>query len=273
MPRRTVTSHVLGSTAALLILAVPILISRAATPAPATTPASKTVVVELFTSEGCSDCPPADALLQRMEQQPIHGVEIIPIEEHVDYWNQQGWIDPFSSVEWTTRQREYVLKVHGNSTFTPEMVVEGESQFVGSNGRAAQQAIEKAVSEPQTQITIGAGQADSKNDDTFAVTVGKLVGSDSGDTAQVWLAVTEDGLHSSVTAGENAGHSLAHAAVLRSLHKIGVASAASDSNSFAGSAKVKFNSGWKRENLRVVVFVQDKKSLKILGAASTKVRS
>lgn len=273
MTKRTVASHFLGAVTALLILSVPVLLSHAATPAPDTSPASKTVVVELFTSEGCSDCPPADALLQRMEQQPIRGVEIIPLEEHVDYWNQQGWIDPYSSVEWTTRQREYVEKAKGNSPFTPEMVVEGESQFIGSNGRAAQQAIEKAVSEPQTQITIGPAQSGSKNEANFAITVGKLVGSNSGDAAQVWLAVTEDGLHSSVTAGENAGHSLTHAAVLRSLHKVGVASAGSDSNSFAENAKVKFNSNWKRENLRVVVFVQDKKSLKILGAVSTKVTS
>ncbi|HKW88916.1 MAG TPA: DUF1223 domain-containing protein [Candidatus Acidoferrales bacterium] len=271
MKKGTLASNLLGAVAGVLILAVPALNSRAQSPAPDTSAANKPVVVELFTAEGCSDCPPAEALLQRMEQQPLRGVEIIPLEEHVDYWNQYGWIDPYSSGEWTARQQEYVAKAKGNTPYTPEMVVEGDAQFVGSNGRAAQQAIEKAVSEPQTQITIGAGQTESKNEESFAVTVGKLIGSDAGDAAQVWLAVTEDGLHSAVTAGENAGHTLSHAAVLRSLHKIGVASAAGDSNSFAGNEKVKLNSSWKRENLRVVVFVQDKKSLKILGAASAKV--
>lgn len=243
-----------------------------AQPQPAATDSGrKPVLVELFTAEGCSSCPPAEAMALKMEQQVLPGADVIVLEEHVDYWNQYGWIDPFSSGEWTERQRDYVSKLPDKSPYTPEMVVDGQTQFVGNNGREAQQAIEKAVREPEANITITGGKQDPKDSADFQVSVGELEGNTSGDAAEVWLAVTEDGLHSSVTRGENAGHVLNHAAVLRSLHKIGVAQARGDKTSFAGDTRVKFKSDWKRENLRVVVFVQEKKSRKILGAASTKV--
>ena len=231
----------------------------------------KPVLVELFTAEGCSTCPPAEAMALKMEQQVLPGADVIVLEEHVDYWNQYGWIDPFSSGEWTERQRDYVSKLADKSPYTPEMVVDGQTQFVGNNGREAQAAIEKAVHETETNITVTEGKQDPKDSGDFEVSVGQLEGNTARDTAEVWLAVTEDGLHSSVTRGENAGHVLNHAAVLRSLHKIGVAQAKGDNASFAGDSRVKFKSDWKRENLRVVVFVQEKKSRKILGAASTKV--
>lgn len=242
-----------------------------ATAQPAATDSGrKPVLVELFTAEGCSTCPPAEAMALKMEQQVLPGADVIILEEHVDYWNQYGWIDPFSSGEWTERQRDYVSKLADKSPYTPEMVVDGQTQFVGNNGREAQAAVEKAVHEPETNITVTEGKQDPQDSGDFAVSVGELEGNTARDTAEVWLAVTEDGLHSSVTRGENAGHVLNHAAVLRSLRKIGVAQAKGGA-SFAGDARVKFKSEWKRENLRVVVFVQEKKSRKILGAASAKV--
>lgn len=228
------------------------------------------VVVELFTSEGCSDCPPAEALALKLEKQPIAGADVIVLEEHVDYWNRQGWIDPFSSMEWTERQQVYVASAKGNP-YTPEMVVNGQSQFVGSNAREAVAAIEKAARGVETNVTIGGGKIGAKDSEDFTVSVGKLAGNPGNDVAEVWLAVVEDGLHSSVTGGENAGHVLYHAAVLRSLHKIGVAKAKGEAASFAGNARVKFQSKWNRKNLRVVAFVQKKKSRAILGAASAKI--
>lgn len=242
---------------------------RASAQTAATDSGRKPVVVELFTSEGCSDCPPAETLALKLEQQPIPGVDVIVLEEHVDYWNRQGWIDPFSSMEWTERQQVYVASANGNP-YTPEMVVEGQSQFIGSNGRAALAAIEKAARGAETNVTIGGGKLDAKDSEDFTVSVGKLAGNASNDPAEVWLAVVEDGLHSSVTRGENAGRVLYHAAVVRSLHKIGVAGAKGTAG-FTGNARVKFKSGWDRKNLRAVVFVQEKKSRAILGAASTKV--
>jgi len=232
----------------------------------------ESVVVELFTSEGCSSCPPADALLQKLEaQQPVAGAEIIALEEHVDYWNHDGWVDPFSSPEWTQRQEAYSAQFK-NDAYTPELVVDGQSQLVGSDERAARLEIEKAARGVKTEAAITSGKPEGKGAQRFTVSVGKLAGNKAGDVAEVWLAVTEDGLHSSVSLGENTGRVLHHVATLRSLRKIGVADAGRTPASFTGDTLVKFDSHWVPENLHVTIFVQEKKSREILGAASTKIK-
>jgi hypothetical protein len=232
----------------------------------------KPVVVELFTSEGCSSCPPADALLQQLQQQqPVAGVEIIALEEHVDYWNHDGWIDPYSSAEWTERQQDYAA-LFRDDPYTPELVVNGHSQFVGNNARKAESEIGKAAGSLKTEVELTSGSPEATGSQRFTVSVGKLARNAAGDVAEVWLAVTEDGLQSSVNLGENAGHVLHHIATLRSLHKIGVADASRESVSFAGDPVVKLNSHWNPQNLHVMVFVQEKKSREILGAASTKIK-
>src|SRR5438309_2023843 len=104
------------------------------------------VVLELFTSEGCSSCPPADALLARVaEQQPVAGADVIALEEHVDYWDHQGWVDPFSSAQWTQRQRDYALRLPDHGVYTPELVVNGSSGFVGSHAAETYRAITGAM--------------------------------------------------------------------------------------------------------------------------------
>jgi hypothetical protein len=245
--------------------------SHAQTPAAnsAAAPAGKPVVVELFTAEGCSDCPPAEALARKMEEEPLPNVDLIVMEEHVTYWNQYGWNDPFSSPDWTARQMEYVGKLKKPNPYTPEMVIDGQAQFPGAEADKAQAAIDAAVKEPDTNVTITEEKLSAKGDGEFKITVGKLDGSTHRNEVEVWLAVTEDGLHSAVNAGENAGHTLYHAAVLRYLHKIGVVQDAG----FSGDARVKINSHWDRKNVNIVAFVQDKKSLKIIGAAQIKLTS
>ncbi|HXO05452.1 MAG TPA: DUF1223 domain-containing protein [Candidatus Sulfotelmatobacter sp.] len=228
------------------------------------------VIVELFTSEGCSTCPPADELLQNLEtQQPVAGAQIVALEEHVDYWNHDGWNDPFSSPDWTQRQSVY-RTIFNQTEYTPQMIVDGQSQFVGSNGREALVQIERSAHREQTDIAISSEKPDAHGSQQFAVSVGKVTGNTAGDVAEIWLAVTEDGLQSSVNRGENAGHVLHHMATLRSLHKIGTADVSAASVAFKSDPRVKFDSHWKPENLHVVVFVQEKKSRRILGAASTK---
>jgi hypothetical protein len=234
-------------------------------------PARRTVVVELFTSEGCSTCPAADALLQKLqEQQLVAGADVIALEEHVDYWNHLGWSDPYSSPEWTQRQLAY-SEFFKTRAYTPQMVVDGEKQFVGSNEGDAAREIENAARRGETDVAIGSGTEGAKGERQFTVTVGALGENAKRDVAEVWLAVTEDGLQSSVSRGENSGHMLHHAATLRSLHKIGVADSNKAAASFTGDPHVKFDSHWNQDNLRVVVFVQEKKSREILGAASLKV--
>lgn len=248
--------------------AAPASASRSPAPTPKRTP----VIVELFSSEGCSSCPPADAFLRKLEtQQPVPGVDVIALEEHVDYWNHDGWIDPFSSAARTYRQQNYVAKQRVGTEYTPQMVVDGQSQTSGNERSVAYALIVRAAQQPQTRVTLMAGKPTGSSEQEFLVTVGNLASASTRGDADVWLAVTEDGLHSSVSAGENAGRDLYHAAVLRSLEKIGVARAHGRSPSFSGNARVTLNAHWNRANLRVVAFVQEKRSLRILGAASLRV--
>jgi hypothetical protein len=227
------------------------------------------VIVELFTSEGCSTCPPADDFLVRLEgQQPVADAEVIALEEHIDYFNHEGWTDPFSKREWTDRQQGYITKFKKGTVYTPEMVVDGETELVAIHEQQGRDAIANAAHAETVPIEIISLKSAADRDKQFTVHVGKFPGGIPSETAEVWLAVTEKGLHSDVNRGENAGRDLHHAAVLRTLRKIGVADPGKQPLSYEGNAVVKLNAGWKRENLSVVVFVQEKKSLIIIGAAS-----
>jgi hypothetical protein len=229
------------------------------------------VVVELFTSEGCSSCPPADSLLAGLaEQQPVDGAEIIALEEHVDYWNDLGWRDPFSSGDWTARQYTYAEVLRNGNPYTPQMIVDGSVEFVGSHAGRAGQAIQEAAREEKIPVALSLESPSATGTQNLTLKVGKLERISKGDTADVWLAVTETGLHSAVTRGENAGADLHHAAVVRSLRKIGEAKGAGET-SYAGEVSLPLRAEWKRENLRAVVFVQEKKSRRIVGAAEVRV--
>jgi len=229
------------------------------------------VVVELFTSEGCSSCPPADTLLAQLAEERLAGnVELIALEEHVDYWNDLGWTDPFSSRDWTLRQYLYSGALGSGNPYTPEMVVDGTVEFVGSRTQKARQAILEAAGRTKIPVTLEQGNANKTGAVNFSVKVGKREGTAKRDAAEVWLAITETGLHSAVTRGENAGEDLQHAAVVRSMSKIGEAKAEGET-SFARVATVPLQKEWKRENLRAVLFVQEKKSRRILGAGEIRI--
>jgi len=231
------------------------------------------VVVELFTSEGCSSCPPADALLARLSEQLTLGkAQVIALEEHVDYWDELGWKDPFSSHDWTARQYAYAGVLGNGNPYTPQMIVDGSLEFSGSREPKARQSIAEAAAQKKTTVTLSQGASSKPGAESFLIQVGRLSPSAKGGAVEVWLAITETGLHSSVTRGENAGHELRHAAIVRTMRKIGEAKADTDT-SFSGNATVPLGKEWKRENLKVVVFVQEKKSLRILGAAEISLHS
>lgn len=233
-----------------------------------TSPSTATpVVVELFTSEGCSSCPPADALLAKLDQVGrVGNAQIVALEEHVDYWDDQGWRDPFSSHDWTMRQNAYAEVLGNRNPYTPQIVVDGSMQFSGGRPQEALQSIAAEAAQAKVPVTLAQGTARKPGKEDFSVQVGKLIVSPKGGGAEVWLAITETGLHSSVTRGENAGHELSHASVVRSMRKIGEAKADRDV-SFSSEATVPIHKDWKRDNLKAVAFVQEKNDLKIIGAA------
>lgn len=233
--------------------------------------AEPVVVVELFTSEGCSSCPPADALLAKLAEQGLGSTRVAALEEHVDYWDDQGWKDPFSSHDWTERQYAYAAVLGNGNPYTPQMVVDGSVQFSGGRAQLAVASIAKAGEQTKTVLNLSEGTASKPGTESFSVQVSKLSPSPKGGPAEVWLAITEKGLQSDVKRGENAGQELRHAAVVRSLRKIGEAKPDRDV-AFSGDTSISLKKEWKPENLQAVAFVQEKKSLRILGAAEIPIR-
>lgn len=223
----------------------------------------KAVVVELFTSEGCSSCPPADELLTHLRQDlSARHIEVIPLGFHVDYWNSLGWKDRFSSAEFSRRQEQYTQSLRVDGPHTPEMVVDGAVEFVGNDAGHAQRSIREAASQPEVAaVKISSGEVDE-----LAV---QVKAASSGKDAQVVLAITEDNLTTQVGSGENGGRTLHHAAVVRELRQLGRLR----EGSFEANVPLKLDKEWKRNDLRAVVFVQEGGTGKIapgkiLGASS-----
>jgi hypothetical protein len=230
---------------AFMALAVTLNSASAATP----------VVVELFTSEGCSSCPPADLLLRRLQQeQPTPGVEVIPLSEHVDYWNQLGWKDPFSSRAFTDRQRQYSDVFHKDGPYTPQMVVDGAAEFVGSDGPRSLKVIADAARRPKASVNLTC----QANPLRLQVRI-----DDVREDADVLLAITENGLESNVIRGENRGRRMGHDGVTRRMAVIG---RARKQQPFAAEPKIAIEKDWRPENLSAVVFLQDRSTYRIQGA-------
>jgi hypothetical protein len=238
------------------------------------------VIVELFTSEGCSSCPPADALLQKLvASQPVPTAEIIALGEHVDYWDRLGWKDRFSSSALTNRQQVYGARFNTESIYTPQMVVDGRAELVGSDASAARRALDRAAAAPHgtirvvtdavTRLIEGRGRGPESSAVNVSMTASDLPPLSRGDRADVVVALTEDGLRSDVTRGENQGHVLAHVAVVRYLATAGEATA----NGGATTARVEIPIAqeWQREHLNVVAFVQERRGRAILASAVTPV--
>lgn len=233
---------------------------------PGKTAASSSVLVELFTSEGCSTCPPADKLLTELDEtQPVNGAQVIALSEHVDYWNRLGWKDPFSSAQFTQRQTDYSKTLHVEDIYTPQMIVDGQNQFVGNQRAAALEAIARAAQSPKARIE-AAIKSSTPNSITLSIQAGDVPEVSRGDRADVILAITESGLMSNVARGENAGRRLTHSAVTRRMVKIGTI----EGKDFSAEQAVHLDPVWKRVKLKAVVFVQERASRRILGAAAIK---
>lgn len=222
-------------------------------PGRADTPRSP-VLVELFISEGCSSSPPADALLERLDRsQPVSGAELVVLNEHVDYWNDIGWQDPYSSHKYSERQRAYAAQFGLGSIYTPQMVVDGHFELVGSDERRATRAIEDATKVMKTPVSVSAVTLNDERTTTFHIEVGPLPSSISAESANVFLAIADNSDESHVSRGENAGRTLKHVAVLRNLIRIG---AVHRSAGFSRDMKLDLDTKNAR-NLKIAVIVQE----------------
>jgi len=231
-------------------------------PAVPTSGAPQPVVVELFTSEGCSSCPPADALLKELsEKQSLEGIQVVALEEHVDYWNHLGWADPFSASEFSQRQSGYADHFGRDGVYTPQMVVDGQSEFVGSRGLTAREEIRKAAAAAKLEIALKTLPEKS----AVEVAIRNPTGVPVKNGAELWVAVTEKNLQSNVKAGENSGETLKHAPVVRSLQKV---QTLRDPAGYEGQVELRLKPDWKKDDLAAVVFLCEPGSRKIVGAAT-----
>jgi hypothetical protein len=243
------------------ILALAVLLTTAGR---AGTPTRTPVLVELFTSEGCSSCPPADELLARLHGSPaIESAEVIVLEEHVDYWDNLGWKDPFSSSAFTRRQTDYSTIFGDDKVYTPQMVVDGADEFIGSSAPAAERAIRDAAGKSHLALKVRATFAGT---DMLRATVDAPALPKGHEAVNLTIAIVEDHLVSAVLRGENKGRTLSHAAVVRLMQTVG----ALDADSAVQGGDLKLGRGWKRENIRVIAFLQGLKSQRIYGASTAK---
>jgi hypothetical protein len=207
-------------------------------------------VLELFTSEGCSSCPPADNLLPQLAKLDSN---VIPVSFHVDYWNRLGWQDPFSSSEYSDRQKAYSRQFNLESIYTPQLVVNGEYEFVGSSRSKAESTI-KAVLKEKAIVRLSVDNV-KMNNDKLSFTVHA-----EGDFKKdnLLAALVQKQATINVKAGENSGAKLSHTNVVRTF----AMQAATDKNGFElAIPKSLSNDQW-----QLVVYTQQKNDLKITGA-------
>jgi hypothetical protein len=217
------------------------------------------VLVELFTSEGCSSCPPADAFLQQLDTQPFPGKRVIVLSEHVDYWNHIGWTDPYSSADYSKRQSAYGKHFELDSVYTPQMIVDGNSEFVGNSASEVRKSIDRAAGAKKIPVHItGVGL------ESGTVRAHVETGSFDGKKADVVFVVALNHAESQVARGENAGRRLSHVAVVRNLVKVG---SVEPGRPFSQDVSVKLHPGTDETMLRLIAFVQEPGPGRVLGAA------
>ncbi len=252
----------LAATSVLLAVAAVLAVSQRAVPA-AGDDALTPVIVELFTSQGCSSCPPADDLLRSLERnQPVGGALVIALSEHVDYWNRLGWKDPYSSGQFSSRQRVYVEALGAEHVYTPMMVVDGRTAFVGSRPITAREAIVAARKAPKATLTI---EATGLAEGTLRISGVVEQVPPTTEAPDIWVAVTESPITTEVTRGENALRTLTHTGVVRHLTWLGSLPRPTRA-SYPIEGRVRLRSTWRREHLRLVVFLQEPTGRRILGA-------
>jgi hypothetical protein len=226
------------------------------------------VLAELFTSEGCSSCPPADRFIQALDSQPIPGLEVIVLSEHVDYWNHEGWSDPYSSPEFSERQRAYSKQFNLPDPYTPQLVIDGSWQVSGNSASEAVTVLRSARKQLKTGLHITQTDLPEKGRIRVQLNSDPLRLSDGPRSLEVYLVIALNRVESQVTNGENANRLLTHAAVVRTIKRVGKLMAGEQ---FSQNVELKIDAKTDPRNLRVVAFLQDAGSGKVFAATMSQV--
>lgn len=226
-------------------------------PAAQAPPEHPVILAELYTSQGCSSCPPADRLLSSIGELAADGADVIPLAFHVDYWDDLGWRDPFSDAAWTERQQRYAARVSQGRVYTPMLVVQGGSHVVGSSRDEVAAALARAAREPATTGAAISGHASAP--DRVAVDAA------AGDApARAYVALVESGVDTRVLRGENQGRVLRNDHIVRRLRR---AFDLAPHQRKSETVELAVDPVWQRGHLVVVLFLQDPESLAIQSAA------
>lgn len=225
------------------------------------------ILMELFTSEGCSSCPPVDTWVERLDAaQPVAGAQIIVLSEHVDYWDHEGWKDPFSSAAITDRQKGYVHNLGLSDVYTPQIILDGNAELKPSDPQQVNQSLAAAAGKPMIPLRIESARVGAGSP---AVLTGRIEADGSGQkkNADVFVAVALDKTLTDVLAGENDGRKLENIAVVKEIVKVGKLE---KGRSYDQPFSIRLWPHADPSNLRVVVFVQESGPGRVLGAGMTK---
>jgi hypothetical protein len=227
------------------------------------------VLVELFTSQGCSSCPPADEVLSTWGRESFERGEVIPLAFHVDYWDHIGWKDPFDAKEYTERQKKYARAFNLGTVYTPQMVMAGRTEFNGSNvRRAKQELVNLQAQTPASQIALDAKLEGARI--RVSVSAKSLTpAAGQKKILQAYLAVYENDLETEVMKGENWGKDLKNDFVVRKFKSLGFL-ALSSPDASQWTEYVPLDPSWARGNLGVAVFLQDPDTMAVDSAAAAR---
>jgi hypothetical protein len=225
---------------------------------------SHPILVELFTSEGCSSCPPADDFVQKLDAlQPVEGAQLIVLSEHVTYWDHDGWKDANSSAALTDRQSAYVHELGLPTPYTPQIIVDGTKEMRIGDAQQVEKLFQQAVTTPKVSVRIGTVSADPADPGLLRTRV-ETDANTGKSNADVYVAIALDHVDSQVLHGENGGRHLTHVAVVQQITKIGKLQ---KGKTFAEDVQLKLKPGTDLNGIRVVAFVQAQGPGQLLGAA------
>ncbi|MDB5125192.1 MAG: hypothetical protein JWP94_3321 [Mucilaginibacter sp.] len=211
-------------------------------------------VVELFTSEGCSSCPPADELVAKIQKESA-GKPVYILAYHVDYWNHLGWKDQFSNADFSKRQHDYANYLRLQSVYTPQIVVNGKTEFVGSEEGTLRNAIRASLQKaPASQFDLTILKTDKKQ-----VSLKYTVEGIDKNTV-LFVAILQKAAQTKVMRGENGGHTLSHVQIVRKLQRALL-------NGSSGVENITLPQGFDARNWEIIGFLQNTANGAVTGAA------